>query len=442
MLVGVVSSLDESHKGAVTEVRLDKFDSINFDAIKHFIHTKTKPVIFTHRGENSIEVLKMVAQFKPEYIDLDISVSLEQAWAIKQISPKTKLIRSFHNFDGTPSNLDKIFQSMRNDVFSVYKIVTQANSSIDTLRMLQFVRNSKQPIVRHCMGELGTFGRVLGAPSNYFTYANADENDYAPGMLSVDTMLNVYHADKINPDTRFFALIGNPVEQSLGHIVYNEAFRERNQNAVYVKINLEKDELADFFTHIKALPFDGLSVTMPYKFDVISLLDEIDETASAIQAVNTIYQKDNHWLGTNTDAPGGLDAIEAFQSVSGKHVAILGAGGAAQAIAFEAKKRGATVAMFNRTMDRPGVTHSLSQLTEPFESGIILINTLPLHAFDESLLGALKKVLNKDMLVMDLVYNPQHTPLLNLAKSSGCFPVYGQSMYVNQARRQWEIWNA
>ena len=143
--------------------------------------------------------------------------------------------------------------------------------------------------------------------------------------------------------------------------------------------------IREFFELISHLPFGGFSVTIPLKELVYSLMDEITPIGKAVGAINTITFRDGKAIGTNTDALGALNAIEKHGAVKGEKFAILGAGGTARAICYEAKRRGAVISVFNRTPERAktlakefnAVGYSLGEFSiHPYD---ILVNTCLLY---------------------------------------------------------------
>jgi 3-dehydroquinate dehydratase/shikimate dehydrogenase len=314
-------------------------------------------------------------------------------------------------------------------VFSI-KIASMARSTNDALRMLLFAR--KHPSVSViCMGEKGEFARVL-APvvGNRVNYAclHADAKT-GPGQLTVEELMRIYHYDTLDEKTAIYGLIGNPVEKSPGHIHHNAVFRKRGCNAVYVKMQVQPEELSEFIPLAKELGIRGLSVTIPLKEKILSFIDEID---SSIGAINTLKFEGGKIFGTNTDGLGALDAIEKKSLVREKKVVLLGAGGAARAIAFEAKKRGAHVFIVNRTVERAeALAKEVGCLAGEMPGKYdILINCSPIA--EERILP--------NVIAMDVVYAPKETPFLQAARRNNCQIVYGEEMYLNQAAGQTKFW--
>jgi 3-dehydroquinate dehydratase/shikimate dehydrogenase len=277
---------------------------------------------------------------------------------------------------------------------------------------------------------------VLGpVAGNLIDYACLNEDQKtAPGQLTVHELVDVYGYHKLNPNTHLYGLIGDPVSRSKGHLYHNEIY----QHSVYVKMNVEAEELSTFFPLAIQIGFRGLSVTMPLKEKVLPFLHSIDSQAKQIGAVNTILIKDGYLSGYNTDGRGALDAIEKRIAITGKKIVLVGAGGAAKAIAFEAHRRGAYVLILNRTVQKARelaieVGCQSGGLTEvPLDYDILINCSADSLAIDS------RKIL-PSALVMDVIYVPRETPLLQKAASLGCQVVYGDEMFFNQAAAQIEL---
>jgi 3-dehydroquinate dehydratase / shikimate dehydrogenase len=452
------------HTTDVIELRLDYFDELDFSAINQLKNSYPVPMIFTLRkssqgglftqGENTrLEVLEKLAQLKPEFIDLEYDVAPEFAKKLKKIHPTIQLIRSYYDFDKTPDNLSKLLASLKDSEFSIYKIVTFAHSTLDCLKMLNFVNqvDSSVKLAGFCMGEAGAPTRILGTIVGSFLHYSCinEEGQVALGQLTLSMMCCLYRFQLLNKDTDIYALLGDPVDKSAGHIVHNRAFEFLEKNAVYVKLKVKPDELPEFFKQIKSLPFKGFSITMPLKQAVIPFLNTIDPNALMIKSVNTIVINKGRLTGYNTDAEGALDAIEDNYCVANKKVVILGTGGAGRAIGYEAIQRHAQVIFLSRSVEK---AHELAREMKCSGYGLsevdlkaldydVLINTTPIGmSGQDETLPVPEEGLIAQRLVMDTVYNPVHTPLLKKAKALNCTPVFGYDMFINQAVLQLQLW--
>jgi len=249
----------------------------------------------------------------------------------------------------------------------------------------------------------------------------------------------------IDSATSLFGLIGNPVAHSLGPLMHNRAFAAIGYNAVYMAFKVTDPDSA--IRGIRALNFRGVSVTLPHKVAVMEYLDEVDETAARIGAVNTIVNRQGRLIGYNTDCPGALEALRAQTTIQSKSVALIGAGGAARAIGFGLVAAGGRVTILNRTTAKgERLAADLQAEFSPLNDWQpnryeILINTTPIGMHpDADAIPISKEALSEDMVVMDIIYNPIKTCLLKAAEAKNCRTINGVAMFVSQGAHQFELW--
>lgn len=440
----------------IVELRLDFFNNRDIATVQRLRSSFKLPMLFTLRSksqggnyeqseEKRLDEIRHLATLGPEYLDLESNVPANFIQEILSRHPHVKLILSYHNFHETPSDLDTLYQQMRHIPASIYKIALTAHNSLDAMRFLCWAQSVDQPLICISMGQHGQISRILGPLiSNPMTYASINEEEAtAPGQLSARILADRYHYQTLTPQTSLYGLIGNPVSKSISDVTHNYTFKILQHNAVYIKVQIQENELAEFLNLAKKLGFRGLSVTMPLKEAVMAYLDDIDPQAQKIGAVNTLVMKNGKITGYNTDGIGALNAIENVQQVKGKTIIVLGAGGAAKAIVYEAHRRGALVTVVNRNEDRGNqLAHrvgckskGLHQFADTVKSGYdILINctsqSMPIRA-EEILSNAL---------VMDINTNPKESQFLKCALEKGCRVVYGYQMFVEQALGQYALW--
>jgi shikimate dehydrogenase len=249
----------------------------------------------------------------------------------------------------------------------------------------------------------------------------------------------------IDSRTQVYGIIGNPVRHSLSPVLHNGAFGRMGLNAVYLAF--EVDDLAAALSGIRGLGIRGMSVTIPHKTRIIPLLDGLEEVAEKIQAVNTIVHRGGKLIGYNTDWLGALESLEKEISLEGRKVLLLGAGGAARAIAFGLKERGAEVIIFNRSPERAAsLASELKVDYRPLSSvnqmrGEVLVNATSAGMHPQEGASPVEiEVLREGMVVMDIVYQPLRTKLLREAEERGCKTVNGLEMLARQGAAQTEIW--
>ena len=249
----------------------------------------------------------------------------------------------------------------------------------------------------------------------------------------------------LNSDTILFAVLGDPVSHSLGPLMHNTAFSELGYNGAYLAFRVK--DIGKAVVGIKALGIKGASITIPHKVSVMDFLDELDDTAEKIRAVNTIINREGVLTGYNSDGLGVVKALFERTTIKDKNVVILGAGGAARAIGFAIISEGGRVTVINRTpakgeelaKDLGADFQPISKLNKT--ACHILINTTPVGMMpDIDAMPVRKQDLDKTMVVMDVVYNPLKTRLLRAAENIGCQTIDGVSMFVYQGAFQLELW--
>ena len=248
-----------------------------------------------------------------------------------------------------------------------------------------------------------------------------------------------------NTKTSVYALFGYPVSHSLSPVMHNSAFEHTGYNGVYLAFGVK--DIKDAFTSARALGMKGLSITIPHKLEALKYLDEADETALKIGAVNTIINNNGFLKGYNSDGIGAVKALSEKSVIKGKNVAVLGAGGAARAVGFCIKNEGGKITVVNRTRENgERLAGDLSADFRPLNDigkikFDILVNTTSVGMTPQKNLMPIEgRCLEKGMVVMDIVYNPLRTRLLQEAEKAGCITIDGVSMFVYQGAFQFELW--
>ena len=259
---------------------------------------------------------------------------------------------------------------------------------------------------------------------------------------------------EIKGSTNVVGLIGHPVEHSFSPPMHNAAFNKLNMDYVYTAFDVNPNDLKTAIMGAEALNIKGFNVTIPHKIEVMKYLNEIDEVAKLIGAVNTIDFKS--LKGYNTDGIGAIKAIGEVTNVKNKNVVIAGAGGASRAISFYLAKYGVDqLTILNRNVEKAQKLAEdvlNSGLIDNVESDSInnmnlsdadiLINTTPvgMHPNVDDVPIAQAGDMHDDLVVFDAVYNPNETGLLKQAIEAGAKPVYGIKMLLYQGAESFEIW--
>lgn len=254
-----------------------------------------------------------------------------------------------------------------------------------------------------------------------------------------------------------FGVIGHPIEHSLSPVMHNAVFRKLELDYEYSAFDVKRGELEKFIEDAKS-NFIGLNVTIPHKIAVMKFLDEIGKEAELIGAVNTIKFKNGKTTGFNTDGIGCVKALEeAGEGIKEKRILILGAGGAARAIAFQLVLENSEVLISNRNMENAFklgedikkklnkdvelIRFSKNEIEKKLQETDILINATPVGMFpevDKSIINP--EIIPSRVVVMDIVYNPIKTKLLGEAEKRGCKTVDGVGMFIHQGAESLRLW--
>ena len=256
-------------------------------------------------------------------------------------------------------------------------------------------------------------------------------------------------------DFRTYCIIGDPVDHSLSPAIHNAAFSSLGLNCSYISFRVQEGQLKNSLDSLRAINIGGFNVTMPHKVRVLEYVDQYDKTVELVGAANTVKNEDGKFCAYNTDVLGFIKPLrQRGIDFSGFEVTILGAGGAARAVAVAlAGERGiANINIVNRNTDRSkelanllkklGLKSSIvssDNIQNIASKSNLIINTTPLGMKDEQSLIKSSSI-RKDAIVYDIVYKPINTNLLESARTAGAKVVYGYEMLLEQAIASFKIW--
>ena len=423
--------------GDILELRLDLFPSFSLENVREIRQKYKVPMIFSLKKHQSFteeirrQLIFKLLEIRPEYLDIESDMPESFINEVFLRRDKTKIILSYHDFQKTPKDLDALCSCMQKLPADFYKIAVTANTPTDALHLASLAKKSKGNLIAVSMGPLGQVTRILSPViGSYLTYASLDTGEH--GQLLARELKSKYRFSLLSKKTKVYALIGDPVDLSISDVTHNQFFAEEQIDAVYVKIPVKKEDLSSFLQEAKN-HFSGLSVTMPLKEDVMEHLSDIDHEAYLIGAVNTLVLQEGSWKGYNTDGIGALTALEEKEPIAGKAVAIIGTGGAAKAIAYEANKRGAILSFISRKQENVrALEKQLKIRSQESKAYDVIINCTPAEHPGITI--------TPGSVVMDIKTVPQKTEFLLEAESLGCSLVYGRSMFIEQAMGQFALW--
>lgn len=256
---------------------------------------------------------------------------------------------------------------------------------------------------------------------------------------------------KLSAKTKFFIIIGDPVDHSLSPAMHNAAYKHLgiDDRFVYLGSNVKITDVGKVVESMRAMEnFSGLTCTIPHKIEVLKYLDWIDPIAKKIGAVNSVIKDNGVLKGYNTDWLGAIIPLEKITKIKNKKIAVLGAGGAARALIYGLKLKGAIITIFNRTLINAQKLASefdcnFSDLDHQknLESKDIIINATPvgMKPLDDKI-PILAEHLKDSQIVFDIVYIPFETRLLKEAKKRKARIIHGIEMLLHQGTAQFELY--
>ncbi|WP_432355185.1 shikimate dehydrogenase [Sporosarcina sp. A2] len=253
---------------------------------------------------------------------------------------------------------------------------------------------------------------------------------------------------------KWFAVIGDPIEQSMSPGMHDFWFQENGIDASYIPIHAKKDDLQSVILSLQLLGCRGWNVTVPHKSDILPYLGHIDKSAAIMEAVNTVeYDEAGSLIGSNTDGTGFVRALEEKFGLEHKQdeILIIGAGGAAKGIAFGLRESGyGAITFTNRTMKHAEVlsarlpnssclaNHEAEQQLARF--GIIIQTTSVGMAFSSEGMPLDPSNVSPGAATIDIIYNPLETKFLTAARNKGARTANGIGMFVHQGASAFEKW--
>ncbi|ODT99246.1 MAG: shikimate dehydrogenase [Planctomycetes bacterium SCN 63-9] len=466
------SSLLEEWKAAaeagadLVELRLD---CLRRDVdLKRILKVRHTPIVCTIRRtadgglwrgqeEKRQQLLREAIVLGVDYVDIEVDIAPE----IRRYG-KTKRIVSYHNMQAMPEDLDDVVYRCEELDPDIIKIAVQTKTLAEASQVLRYATTAKFPAITIAMGEIGAFTRILGAKYGApFTYAGFNpERQFAPGMFSFRRLQRDFHYNRINSQTEVYAVIGDPIEQSLSPAVHNAAFRHLGLNKVLVPFRVPDGSLPSFFEDLAWLGIKGCSVTIPHKEAILPLLHQKEGAVDRTKACNTVLIDANtgERTGLNTDyraamdslemAMGGRSADDGPSPLFEKQVLILGAGGVARSIAFGLERRGAVVTITNRHDERAtALAEEVSCRTVTWAGRAslltdVVVNCTPvgMHPDVDDTPLPPAAFSRAGMMVFDTIYHPENTMLIKLARERGASVVTGVEMFVLQAAHQFNLY--
>lgn len=247
---------------------------------------------------------------------------------------------------------------------------------------------------------------------------------------------------------KWYAVIGDPISHSLSPFMHDHWFEKHGIDASYIPVHVEPKQLEQAFHSMKLLGISGFNITLPHKQAAIPLLDELDETARDMNAVNTVANENGRLKGFNTDGDGFVRSLLSYPVDKDRALLVIGAGGAARGISFALSRAGfSNITITNRTFRRAqelaDETGSKAMVLADAEANLsefaTIVQTTSVGLTEEALPLSMTH-LGSGSVVADIIYNPLETPFLKEAKAKGCLVLNGVGMFVNQGAIAFEKW--
>ncbi|MGH9311387.1 MAG: shikimate dehydrogenase [Vicinamibacterales bacterium] len=444
---------DAAEGADLVEMRLDTVDRPDVAAA---LDGRRRPVIVTCRAswegghfkgseEERQRILEQAVTLGAEFVD----VEARAAFAPDLIRARRGrgVVLSSHYFDGMPAELSDRWRALNSTGAEVPKLAVAVSSLAETLQVMALAgkpsvdeAGSANGHVLIAMGEAGVTSRVLASRiGNRWTYAG---HAVAPGQCSPGRLLKEYRFRELRPDAAVYGVVGNPVSHSRSPAMHNAGFAHFGINAVYLP--LEAADAPDFVHFARAMRLAGASITAPFKVALMHDVDELEPLARRVGAINTLVVRDGRWFGANTDVHGFSAPLARRMNVKGVRASIIGAGGAARAVAVALSDMGASVTVCARRADAARDIAGLAgghvgEFPPRAGSWDVLVNTAPAGHSAETESPIAGAALDGEI-VFDLIYAPANTRLLADARAAGCMTIGGLEMLVAQAERQFELW--
>ena len=352
-----------------------------------------------------------VAEGSFDYVDFEEGFGDEKLVALAH-KAGANVVRSLHKFDGPVKNLKAKLRELAKSG-DVAKVAFMPRNLGDVAKV--FAEDlGDVPRVVCAMGAQGFATRALASRfGSLWTYASVGGLG-SIGHITPYELVRDFRFRSVSQSAALYGVTGWPLEKTRSPELHNAAFANEDEDAVMVPFPAKTAKEA--FAFMKAMGMRGMAVTIPHKFEIMPLLDKIDKFAKKVGAVNTVVCENGKYVGYNTDVEGFADALSAFAgTLSGKSAALLGDGGAAQAVKVALRELGVKFKVFHRATPPQGFD--------------ILVNATPVDPIPDY------KFTGRE-LVYDLRYVPETTPLMARAAKAGCRVENGFSMLRSQARGQ------
>ncbi len=451
-----------SKGAALVELRLDYFADANLRGVRRLAASVGSRAIATLRSpsqggvrppsrDGRARLLTELCRGGFRYVDLELETDRGSLESLRREASRHRQdVIVSHHFDA-PTDLAKVAEASEAcaDHGDVAKVVTPVADVQQALGLVAFAREQGRRGRRFItigMGAAGTVIRVLAQDVGQEIQYAAFGHPSAPGQLALETALRLR-----GRTPSVLGLVGHPLGHSISPQIHEAALAASGLPGAYLPFDVEGSFLPALLDAGEHLRLRGFNVTIPHKEAVPALLDELDGDAAALGAVNTVVVRDGWTKGHNTDVHGFRMVLRSRGlHLGGRDVLVLGAGGAAKAVVHVLLREGARVHVMNRTPSRAeALAEAFGRTVEVLDLGDVmkrgpwdlLVNATPVGTKGISEGSPLPAAaVRHAKCVVDLVYNPPETPLLQAAKQAGIPGTSGLEMLLHQAAKSFELW--
>lgn len=371
-----------------------------------------------------------------------------------------KIIRSLHSMNEPVKNLKSAFNELRKTEYEIPKIAFMPKTMEDITNVFEEASSITEGEHILCaMGALGQITRILAPKLNSFlTYTSPIEtNHLLPQLGHIDpvTLHEVYNFKNISEKTSIYGVAGWPLVKTASPELHNTGYKNHSLDCVFVPIRAPS--VQEVFSFANKINVQGLAVTVPFKEDVISRIHSYDDDVEKIGACNTVWKRNGKWEGFNTDAYGFKRSLINFlgtEKLKKQKVAIVGAGGAAKAIAYVIKQMNGKACIFNRTIGKAKAIADMynfdyASLGPESTKKLIHFSDIIIQTTSKGMNSTGKSTYENDPIffyqfhghekVFDIIYTPETTPIMERAKEAGCEVCNGKEMLKYQGYKQFKI---
>jgi 3-dehydroquinate dehydratase/shikimate dehydrogenase len=434
---------DRDPMADLVELRLDGVRDLD---VAGALAGRTRSVIVTCRPvweggrfdgseEERLAILGEAIRLGAEYVDVEWRADRSRL----PTNERTRIVISTHDFEGVPADLASRVRAMCGQGAPIVKVAVTARRLRDCLA----VKRAMAGVDAHVAIAMGTAGQLTRVWPAWFGSRWTYGGRAAPGQLSVRVLVERYRVRRTSVATAGYGIVGCPLAHSASPAMHNAAFAAAGLDAVYVP--LETPDPAEALEVADAMAMAGASVTAPLKEALCERVAPAGTLSKALGAVNTLRRGDRGWEGENFDAAAFLEPLaKRGEQLTGRAAVVLGAGGAARAVAWALKTGGARVAVAARRREQAerlaGALGIEVADWPPRPGWDLLVNATPVGTWPDEAAAPIDRDRLTGRLVCDLVYNPRETTLMKWARAAGAAAIGGLEMLVSQACRQFEWW--